>query len=222
MSDSILVYEDNAGQVYLTRGEGEPVWYHGIVTPDREGTFEDDAKGWHEGDWEPGEPNGQSLVDGLKGLEHIATWTPEGGVQIHYNNAFSPVAGAGGQAYLGIDEDWEPGQAVSADAESMTTPTIGYEPEPTDVAAEVDAYLGDIRDPQERYHRATAAQAHHQAVVAAFQVERDKALATLNTPDKNGWRLTYQQISEQVTIGLSVSGVQKAVERGRRTMQSGV
>jgi len=103
----------------------------------------------------------------------------------------------------------------------MTTPTTGYEAEPTDVAAEVDAYLDDITDPLERYHRATAAQAHHQAVVAALQKERDKALAALNTPDEDGWRLTYQQISEQVTAGLTVSGVQKAVERGRRIMQSG-
>ncbi|MBL1120738.1 hypothetical protein JK364_52045 [Streptomyces sp. 110] len=100
----------------------------------------------------------------------------------------------------------------------MTTPTTGYEAEPTDVAAEVATHLDDITDPTERYHRATAAQAHHQAVVAALQTERDKALAALNTPDEDGRRLTYQQISKQVTVDLTPSGVQKAVERGRRAL----
>jgi len=118
MSDSILLYEDNAGQIYFTRGEGEPVWQHGPVTPDLEGKFKEDAKAWHEGDWEPGEHNGQSLVDGLDGLECIATWTSEGRVQIRYNNAFSPVAGVGGQAYLGINEYGEPVRTASADGES--------------------------------------------------------------------------------------------------------
>ncbi|WP_406117622.1 hypothetical protein [Streptomyces sp. NBC_00989] len=101
----------------------------------------------------------------------------------------------------------------------MTTPTTGYEAEPTDVAAEVDGHLADITDPLERYHRATAAQAHHQAVAAALQAERDKALALLNTPDPDGCRLTYEQIAEQVTVGLTRSGVQKAVERGREHLR---
>ncbi|GHI98144.1 hypothetical protein TPA0906_00100 [Streptomyces olivaceus] len=98
----------------------------------------------------------------------------------------------------------------------MTTPTTGYEAEPTDVAAEVATHLDDITDPVERYHRATAAQAHHQAVAAALQTERDKALATLNAPSPDGQRLTYEQIAQQVTVGLTRAGVQKAVERGRR------
>ena len=103
----------------------------------------------------------------------------------------------------------------------MTTPTTGYEAEPSDVAAEVAAHIDDITDPLERYHRATAAQAHHQAVVAALQAERDKALAALNTPDpdQDGWRLTYEQIAQRVTVGLTRSGVQKAVERGREHLR---
>ncbi|MFJ4880016.1 hypothetical protein ACIP93_33080 [Streptomyces sp. NPDC088745] len=101
----------------------------------------------------------------------------------------------------------------------MTTPTTGYEAEPTDVAAEVDGHLADITDPLERYHRATAAQAHHQAVAVALQAERDKALALLNAPDENGHRLTYQQLAERVTVGLTQSGVQKAVERGREHLR---
>ncbi|MEV8544389.1 hypothetical protein [Streptomyces sp. NPDC051572] len=101
----------------------------------------------------------------------------------------------------------------------MTTPTTGYEAEPTDVAAEVAAHLDDITDPLERYHRATAAQAHHQAVAAAFQAERDKALAALNTPDEDGWRLTYERLAKEVTVGLTRSGVQKAVERGREHLR---
>ncbi|MFD3309385.1 hypothetical protein [Streptomyces sp. NPDC058656] len=36
---------------------------------------------------------------------HIATWTPEGGVQIEKKPVGDVVAGAGGQAYVGIDED---------------------------------------------------------------------------------------------------------------------
>lgn len=92
----------------------------------------------------------------------------------------------------------------------MTTPTTGYEAEQADVTAEVASHLDDITDPLERYHRATAAQAHHEAVVAALQAARDKALAQLNADG-----LSYERIRETVTVGLTRSGVQKAVERGR-------
>lgn len=92
----------------------------------------------------------------------------------------------------------------------MTSPTTGYEAEPSDVAAEVASHLEDITDPLERYHRATAAQAHHQAVTAALQQERDKALAELNAGGAS-----YEKLTTLVP-GLTRSGVQKAVERGRR------
>ncbi|KMS78318.1 hypothetical protein ACH49_16685 [Streptomyces leeuwenhoekii] len=92
----------------------------------------------------------------------------------------------------------------------MTTPTTGYEPEPSDVAAEVASHLDDITDPLERYHRATAAQAHHQAVVAGLQQERDKALAQLNADGASYEKLTV------LAPGMTRSGIQKAVERGRR------
>ncbi|MGW2950730.1 hypothetical protein [Streptomyces eurythermus] len=101
---TIKVYEDKAGGVYLTRDDG-PIWFVGPVAPDMEGNFEDDAQGWHEGGWEPNEVDGQEIVDSPDGLEHIATWTPEEGVQIERRQSGDVVAGAGGQAYLGIDED---------------------------------------------------------------------------------------------------------------------
>ncbi|SEE82705.1 hypothetical protein SAMN05216483_6677 [Streptomyces sp. 2131.1] len=69
------------------------------------GQFADDAQAWHEGDWEPGEENGQSPGADVSGLAHIATWTPAGGVQIEKKPHGDAVAGGGGQAYLGIDED---------------------------------------------------------------------------------------------------------------------
>ncbi|MFD9190342.1 hypothetical protein ACFWCA_19190 [Streptomyces phaeochromogenes] len=105
ITTSIRAYEDDAGGVYLTRGDGGTVWFCGPVTADREGQFTDDAQGWHAGDWEPGEANGQELAPGISGLTHIATWTPESGVQIEKKPVGDVVAGAGGQAYLGIDED---------------------------------------------------------------------------------------------------------------------
>ncbi|MGA5202778.1 hypothetical protein [Streptomyces variegatus] len=101
----IRAYEDDAGGVYLTRGDGGTVWFCGPVTADREGQFADDAKAWHGGDWEPGEVNGQSPAADVSGLALIATWTPESGVQVERKPVGDVVAGAGGQAYLGIDED---------------------------------------------------------------------------------------------------------------------
>ncbi|MER6684611.1 hypothetical protein [Streptomyces olivaceoviridis] len=95
----------------------------------------------------------------------------------------------------------------------MTTPTTGYEAEPSDVAAEVASHLDDITDPLERYHRATAAQVHHKAVVAAFQQERDKALAQLNADGHSYEKLT------SLAPGTTRPGIQKAVERGRKLMR---
>lgn len=90
----------------------------------------------------------------------------------------------------------------------MTTPTTGYEPEPGDVAAAVADWIGDTHDPSELYSRATAGQAHHEAVAAALQRARDRALACLNADG-----LSYEKLTELTS--LSRSGVQKAVERGR-------
>ncbi|MFI5987326.1 hypothetical protein ACIBEA_41455 [Streptomyces sp. NPDC051555] len=97
-----------------------------------------------------------------------------------------------------------------------TTPTLGFEPEPADIAAEVEGHLGNVTDPLERYNRATAAQAHHEAVVRALQGERDMALAAMNAGTGSAPGLSYAEIQHHVTVGLSRSGVQKAVERGRR------
>lgn len=93
----------------------------------------------------------------------------------------------------------------------MTTPdTLGYEPEPTDVAAEIEGVLGDITDPMERYHRATAAQVHHEAVSAALADERARVCAAW-WDGGNG--LTFAKIGE--LIGASRSRAQQLVERGR-------
>lgn len=94
----------------------------------------------------------------------------------------------------------------------MTTPG-GYEPERADVAAEVEGHLAEIIDPWDRYVRATAAQAHHEAVAAALQRERDTALAALNAGYEGQPRLSYEALSERTA--LTRSGVQKAVERAR-------
>lgn len=93
----------------------------------------------------------------------------------------------------------------------MSAPdTLGYEPEPTDVAAEIEGVLGDITDPMERYHRATAAQAHHDAVSAALADERARICAALWD---GGQGQSYAQIGE--VIGRSRSKAQQLVERGR-------
>ncbi|RNF86762.1 hypothetical protein [Streptomyces botrytidirepellens] len=91
--------------------------------------------------------------------------------------------------------------------------TVGYEPEPTDVAAEVAAILEEITDPIELYERATAAQVHHQAVVEALSLFRSRCLAGLNTPGVDGTKSSFEQISGYT--GLTRGGVQKLVQRGR-------
>lgn len=88
--------------------------------------------------------------------------------------------------------------------------TLGYEPEPTDVAAEIENAIGDITDPEERYHRATAAQVHHEAVSTALADERARICAEW-WDGGNG--LTYAKIGE--LIGASRSRAQQLVERGR-------
>ena len=92
----------------------------------------------------------------------------------------------------------------------MTTPIVGVEPEPQDVAAEAAGHLEDVTDPLERYHRATAAQVHHEATARALQHERDRALAALNADG-----VSYEKLAALIP-GLTRSGVQKAVERGRQ------
>lgn len=87
--------------------------------------------------------------------------------------------------------------------------TLGYEAEPTDVAAEVDGILADIADPLERYQRATAAQVHHQAVARALADERAQALKEMNDAG-----LSYQQIADVTLIGTR-GRAQQLVEKAR-------
>lgn len=86
--------------------------------------------------------------------------------------------------------------------------TTGYEAEPTDVAAEI-AWLDEFTDPLERYTRATAAQAHHEAVVAALGREREKAAAQMHTEGAS-----FAAIGRM--IGMTRAWAQKLVERGRK------
>lgn len=93
----------------------------------------------------------------------------------------------------------------------MTEQTLGYEAEPQDVDTVVSAYLDGITDPLERYHRATSAQAHHLAVVAALADERARAAYTM-------WKsgLSYGKLAE---LGLGTRGrAQQLVERGQESV----
>lgn len=103
MTDTIRIYEDNAGAVYLERN-GE-VWALGPVTPDMYGHAESDAAGWHAGDWAPNENDGQKPAT-TDGLDVIAEWTPGYGLSIAaYIDRPGLAAGMGGAAYLGVDAD---------------------------------------------------------------------------------------------------------------------
>lgn len=87
--------------------------------------------------------------------------------------------------------------------------TLGYEAEPTNVAAEVASILADITDPLERYQRATSAQVHHMAVADALAAERAAALKALNDDG-----LSYAKIADVTLIGTR-GRVQQLVERAR-------
>lgn len=87
----------------------------------------------------------------------------------------------------------------------MATDTSGYEAEPIDVAAET-RWLRDFPDPLERYQRATAAQAHHEAVVSELARVRDAAIVQMHDSG-----LSYGKIGE--LVGLSRGRVQQFIER---------
>ncbi|MBZ3916681.1 hypothetical protein [Streptomyces acidiscabies] len=95
--------------------------------------------------------------------------------------------------------------------------TTGYEPELHDVAAEVASVLEEITDPTEMYARATAAQVHHQAVVSALALVRSRCMAEFNTPDADGNKYSFDRIGD--FTGVSASGVQKLVVRGRPLLE---
>ncbi|MEV7675038.1 hypothetical protein [Streptomyces sp. NPDC088752] len=98
----VQVWEDNAGGVYLKLAGEKTAWSMGPVTSDREGKFAADAEGWHAGEWRPGEHDEQP-TESTEGLEHIATWSEADGVEIVTRPNGDPVAGAGGQAYVGAE-----------------------------------------------------------------------------------------------------------------------
>jgi hypothetical protein len=95
----IEIHEDNSGAVYLTRGE--ETWALGPVTRDMYGQAADTARAWAEDEWEPNEGDGQHRAD-LDDMDHIATWRPAGLVVIA-NDVGTPMAGAGGSLFLGLE-----------------------------------------------------------------------------------------------------------------------
>jgi hypothetical protein len=72
VADTIYLYEDNADSVYLQRGHG-PVWSLGPPHYLAGGPFAEDARTWLEGDWEPGESNGQTETSD-EGLVLVASY----------------------------------------------------------------------------------------------------------------------------------------------------
>jgi hypothetical protein len=102
---TVEAFEDAAGGVYLHRVGENTIWFLGPVMPDMEGRFAEDAQGWRDEQWEPDESNGQEPCDGeMSGLQLIATWSSRGGVEPERSQTGDLVAGAGGQAYLGLDD----------------------------------------------------------------------------------------------------------------------
>ncbi len=89
--------------------------------------------------------------------------------------------------------------------------TFGYEAEGTDVEATV-ADIAATPDLMERYARATAEQAYHEAIAARLQEIREETVARLNARDDSG-RLSYEGIAR--LIGRSRAAAQQMVERGR-------
>lgn len=91
----------------------------------------------------------------------------------------------------------------------LSSSTLGYEAEPGDVEAAV-ADIARTPDLMERYARASAEQAHHDAVSAALADERARVCAEWWD---GGTGLSYARIGD--LIGASRSRAQQLVERGR-------
>lgn len=89
--------------------------------------------------------------------------------------------------------------------------SLGYEAESADVAGDVVAILDGWDDPVARYARATAAQAHHQAVVEALAAERARIAAALWDGGKG---LSYAKLADALQLGTRARA-QQLVERGR-------
>ena len=92
-----------------------------------------------------------------------------------------------------------------------TNSTVGYVPDPADVAAHL-AFLDDGAwggDRVAAYVEATRAQVLHQAVAAALADQRARIRARMHASG-----LSYQKIAD--ATGLTRARVQQLVERGRR------
>lgn len=92
------------------------------------------------------------------------------------------------------------------------TAPIGYEAEPTDVAAILETALGDIPDepdPTIRFAQLGALGALYDAVVSGIADERAKAAAELAAQG-----LSFQQVASTLGLG-SKARAQQLIERGR-------
>ena len=102
-TETVTIYEDNAGGITLARGTD--AW--GLVWPDR-GAAEADCAAWLAGEWSPNESDGQVRQDWERfetslHLDHdtthvIAVYSRGGGLVLGPD----PVGG-GGASYLGIE-----------------------------------------------------------------------------------------------------------------------
>jgi len=103
---NVHAYEDNAGQIFLQRGDVNHYWYLGVVTHDLRGRFTEHAEAWTNGDWEPNEEDGQTRYDGEphEGLVRIGSWNAAEGMRVARRNG-SVEADGGGQLYLGVNEE---------------------------------------------------------------------------------------------------------------------
>lgn len=95
--------------------------------------------------------------------------------------------------------------------------TLGYEAEPTDIEATV-ADIAATPDLMERYARATAEQAYHEAVAERLKQIREETVARLNRGEQ-GPRLSYEKIAELLLPGKSRAAAQQMVERGRTRLK---
>lgn len=95
----VFIYEDNSGAVYLSPGGSSYGWPLGPVTPDMYGAAARDAAACSTGDWTPGD---DLIPASVKDCTLIATCPPGSGLVVERDRNGNPVAGAGGQRYLGI------------------------------------------------------------------------------------------------------------------------
>ncbi|MFB9476966.1 hypothetical protein ACFFR3_46380 [Nonomuraea salmonea] len=94
----------------------------------------------------------------------------------------------------------------------------GYEADPEEVAAAL-ADIAAVIDPMERFARAGAGLAFHEACAAELRQMREEMAARFNRGDY-GPRLSYGDIADLLLPGRSRGRAQQLVERGRRRLDT--